>query len=90
MEERKVGFAMKDSPLKAKRTAGYLIALALLFGVIAILTQVHFFLFILLGLLIASAVVLWKFWRCPHCGKRLPWQSERDVDTCEKCGGKLK
>lgn len=80
---------MKNSPLKAKRTGGYCIAAALAFGVIAILTEVHFFLFILLGFLIAAAVVLWKFWRCPHCGRRLPWQSERDIKECPECGGKL-
>lgn len=81
---------MKESPLKAKRTAGYLIGLALVFGVIAVLTQIHFFLFFLLGLLIASAVVLWVYWRCPHCHKRLPWQSERDIQECPECGGQLR
>lgn len=81
---------MKENPLKAKRAAGYCIGAGLLSGVVAILLEIHFFLFILLGFWIAAAVVLWKFWRCPHCGKRLPWQSERDIKDCPECGGQLK
>ncbi len=38
------------------------------------------------GILVASALCFWVFWRCPYCGKNLGTLSARH---CPNCGAKL-
>lgn len=52
---------------------------------------------ILLGVAIASTVasgiIIMKYWKCPHCGKRLGMsykELREDITVCPHCKGKLK
>ena len=42
-----------------------------------------------LGLVTAGAVVLYRHWRCPHCGAHLPTRGWSDVNCCPACGEKI-
>lgn len=39
-------------------------------------------------LMVPGMVVLLAYWRCPHCGMRLP-SREGNIQYCPYCGGKL-
>lgn len=37
--------------------------------------------------MLAGYIVFLIFWKCPYCGKHLPWQM--GLDFCPYCGGTL-
>ena len=39
-----------------------------------------------IGILLASGLCFWVFWRCPYCGKNL---GTLDARHCPHCGAKL-
>lgn len=41
---------------------------------------------IAVGVLLATSLCFWVFWRCPHCGRNLGTLSARH---CPNCGAKL-
>lgn len=45
-------------------------------------------LFVGLGLIVAGLVIIFKFWKCPHCGRSLPTR-ESDIVYCPYCSKKL-
>ena len=74
---------------KAKRLIYGLLAVAFLCMALAFIGDVlrEWLLYGFMVLIVAFAVCLFLFWRCPHCGKHLGRMD--NAEFCKHCGEKL-
>ncbi len=81
---------MKKLPFYDIRTVRYIgmagLAVGAVFAFLAAATQVFWIGYIGLALMIAAAVFIRAYYRCPHCGKYL----DRNCgEYCQYCGERL-
>ncbi len=75
------------SPKEAQQIIGRLLLLPILLTLLATAIRQVWPLIPALVLWAVMALILYKYWRCPHCGKTLPKTGK--VFTCPKCGGEI-
>ena len=75
------------TPKEAQGVIGRLLAPSMLLALFAISTE-WLWLLAPAGILwVAMLLILYKYWRCPVCGKTLPKMGK--VLECPKCGAKI-
>ena len=75
------------TPKEAQKVIGRLLAPSILIVLFAISAE-WLWLLIPAGILwVAMLIILYKYWRCPECGKTLPKMGK--VRECPKCGAKI-
>ena len=75
------------TPKQAQAVIGRLLVPAILLGLLAVSLRQAWPLIPALGLWAVMALVLYKYWRCPKCGKTLPKTGK--TFECPKCGAKI-
>lgn len=45
--------------------------------------------FIGVALLVAAVLVIWRYWRCPHCNALMPVRGLYEPEYCPICGKRL-
>ena len=75
------------TPKEAQGVIGRLLAPSMLLALFAISAQLMWLLIPAGILWVVMLVILYKYWRCPHCGKTLPKMGR--VRECPRCGEKI-
>lgn len=75
------------TPKQAQAVIGRLLVPAILLGLLAVSLRQVWPLIPALGLWAVMALILYKYWRCPKCGKTLPKTGK--TFECPKCGAKI-
>ena len=75
------------TPKQAQGIIGRLLVPAILLCMVAVGLRQSWPLIPALALWVVMALMLYKYWRCPVCGKTLPKTGK--VFECPKCGAKI-
>ena len=75
------------TPRQAQGIIGRLLVQAILLGVLAVSLRQVWPLYLAFGLWVVMALILYKYWRCPKCGKTLPKTGK--TFECPRCGAKI-
>ncbi|MFG6351503.1 MAG: transposase [Oscillospiraceae bacterium] len=85
--------ANKDSaprrwtPKEAQGMIGRLIVPSMLLVMLAVSVRTMWLLIPAAALWVVMLLILYKYWRCPRCGKTLPKMGK--VRECPKCGAEI-
>lgn len=75
------------TPMQAQGIIGRLLVVSILLGMLAASIQQVWPLVPALALWAVMALMLYKYWRCPVCGKTLPKTGK--TFECPRCGAKI-
>ena len=75
------------TPKEAQGVIGRLLAPSMLLALFAISAQLMWLLIPAGVLWVAMLIILYKYWRCPVCGKTLPKMGK--VRECPQCGAEI-
>ena len=64
------------------------ICIAVVLGLIGGILKIDLLTYLALAPLAAALILLLLFWKCPHCGARLP-RTLKPYEHCPHCGKKL-
>ena len=76
------------TPKQAQGVIGRIWLPTMLLTMIAIAMKSYVLLAPACVLFLVMLVILFKYWRCPHCGKSLPKMGK--ITECPKCGAEIK
>ncbi len=75
------------TPKQAQGVIGRLLVPAILLALLAVYLQNPWPLLPAFALWVVMALILFKYWRCPKCGKTLPKTGK--TFECPRCGEKI-
>ena len=75
------------TPNQARAVIGRLLVPAILLALLAVYLQTPWVLLPAFALWVVMALILFKYWRCPKCGKTLPKTGK--TFECPRCGEKI-
>ena len=75
------------TPNQAQAVIGRLLVPAILLALLAVYLQNPWVLLPAFALWVVMALILFKYWRCPKCGKTLPKTGK--TFECPRCGAKI-
>ena len=75
------------TPKQAQEVIGRLLVPSILLGLLAVAIQQPWPLLPAMALWLVMVLILYKYWRCPVCGKTLPKTGK--TFECPKCGAKI-
>ena len=75
------------TPMEARGIIGRLLVPSMLLALAGISTRMMWLLIPAGAIWAVMLVILYLYWRCPHCGKTLPKSGK--VLECPKCGTKI-
>ena len=75
------------TPKQAQGVIGRLIIPSMLLAIVAIYLQWVLLLIPAGAIWVVTLLILYKYWRCPECGKTLPKTGK--ISECPKCGAKI-